>query len=82
MPSIELGSQHGVYVKLDANEVSATELKKLATEALTDACRILAGEPVPPAGSADTETRYMPTHHDPNYSSGFGFAPIKAGGGR
>jgi len=80
MPHIEMGSAHGVYVKIEANETSATELKKLATEALADACRILAGEPVPPAGSATVETRWIPTHHDPNYSSGFGFAPIKAGG--
>lgn len=79
MPDIEMGSAHGVYVKIKADEISATELKRLATEALGDACRILAGEPVPPAGTAVTETRWIPTHHDPNYS-GFGFAPIKAGG--
>lgn len=78
MPHIELGSVHGVYVKIDASEASASELKTLATQALSDACRILAGEPVPPAGAATIETRWTPDHRDANYSSRFGFAPVKA----
>lgn len=80
MPSIKLGSQHGVYVEIDASEASAAELKRLATEALADACRILAGEPVPPAGSATVEARYFPDHRNPNCHGRFGFAPVKAEG--
>lgn len=71
MPRVKIDTP-GVTIEIDANEMSADDMGKLALQLFRVAGGWPQGDPIRPVGFAATERRWTPDHQHEKYNGDFG----------